>query len=197
MELNKNILYSVAYGYTKIQKRPNQTNLCRFFWRVLLSAILFWPLFFILDIIIRGFGSIIAFLFFGLRPTSWKETCFIDKEKFTIYPFKEISWWWRTSDGFYVMPAPIYLLVFFILAVVVLLYEGFVLAYHKAFHPGLVFIFSSPLNIIIFFLVIAIALFLIIMETLRIEWWKLVKAYIKAKKEKVCPIIYFKDSKIN
>ena len=191
MKLNKQgSLYKTAYGWSKTQ--PNHASLCRFFWRVVFSIFPIWPAYAcwkLIDwVLIRGLGSIPAFVVFGCRLTSWD-----DPEKESIFPFKTISWWPRTNDGQPINLASIMLVLFNVFGGCLILY----MVFYKLFYEWLLLgiCFSSPLNSVI--TLTSVALCIIGCSSIFItdsEWWKMGKAFLKAKKEKVCPYIDFVDA---
>lgn len=204
MELKKDgVLYGVAYGWTS--SKPLNTNLCQFFWRVVLSFFVVWPLFTLWKVVdyslIRGVGSVIAFVFFGCRLTSWKETVWYQRDRHVApsLPFKQISWWPK-YEGVNISLASIFtglLLIAMICFVVcamayMLVYEGF----YKLVFCGWLFANSTAttLTLSLIGLIVLAVVYSIVTKT---EGWKMTSEFVKAKKQKVCPLISFVDDPKN
>ncbi len=192
------MLYSVAYGYTS--RKPLNTNLCQFFWRVVLSLLVVWPLLTLWKVVayglIRGVGSVIAFVLFGCRLTSWKEVDFDDITTLDITTlFKQISWWPK-YEGVNISLATIFA---GLLCIVVICLVGAFLVYF-AIYRGLVcgVLFANSiagtLTLSVIGLIVLAVVFSIVTKT---EGRKVVKEFIKAKKQKVCPLISFVDDPKN
>lgn len=184
MEINKNgLLYKIAYGWSP-SFSPSQTNLCRFFWRVVFSLLVVWPLYGIAILLVFLFINMFFLIgfFFGCHPTT--------KEPFA--PYRK----WPTIKGYRILP--VYLVLFAAIAY-----------WHQALWNALVWTWTKPvtgvwdaatLNINIGFAVVG-SVVLIGLVSYGIYKFqdtdaaKLLKAYLKAKKEKMCPIVRFVDEK--
>lgn len=177
MELSKKgWLHKIAYGwYLDENKIPERTNLCRFFWRVLLSSLFVWPF-----VVIVG---LVAFLFYfsiatpiglsmGYKPT------LLSSE--TAGLFTPASWRSVTKRVWQI----------FGVALLIGAFSWLVWSFSlNAFR-----FFSRPTKgrTTTLFIFAVIALVVAWHVWRRSEFFQLLKARVKAKKDKVCPIIEFK-----
>lgn len=211
MELRKNgFLYKVAYGLRK--NKPERSNLCRFFWRVLLSVILVWPPYGLFKAIDYGLirfllGTPIAFLGFGYCPLLQRKWL-VGYGGGHKLPFRPISWWPKLKNGEHIMP----FVGLLIIAVIPACIAGTVWCFYKA---G-VFVWHNP-----WVTLLGTPTFAVILLLNLLNWWLtwytrrskksnggvvsavvkregrdvvgLFAAYIKAKKDKVCPTVQFTE----
>src|SRR3989344_5672685 len=180
MKFNRDgFLFRVVYGWKNKSDTPekkHQTNICSLFWATVFAVLLAWPFIIITSIfwwVVRIVGAIPAMVLFGYKPTgySWKS-----------HPlsFVPIEWWPKVTiyeKKWHVMPIVLILvLVTFLIGSFVVIVVVFVLRY---------VIVSSVLVMI---------LIIIIMKApnpKKTEVWRMVTSFVKAKKEKVCPIVTF------
>ena len=183
MEFRKDgLLYQTAYF---LAKKPERTNLCSLFWRLMFALFVIWPLALIvfilavvMSIIFNIIGTPIAFLLFGYRPGSF--TSFEGFMNNFPVSFKRISWWPKVM-GLHVMPGII------LLVVGIVWLAGYLI---KLFFVNVVF--ASTLGIVIFTLgVIALLGFIAYSVLHDSEGYQVVREYAKAKKAKYCPLVEF------
>ena len=193
MQLDKKSrLYRFAYYNTPEKREPSKASLCRFFWRIVGMALL--TVIYVIIVLVFGIlfylTSILVLIFGGLRPI-WlfsKD----DREKEQPSPWKTISWWprWR---GHYVVPIVVLSPFIGVAALASLLY--WVL---PALVRGVAVVYDSSLYSMIFFgILVAILVVVGLLFFFNSDAWQLTKAFIKAKKEKICPIINFVDDTTN
>lgn len=188
-------LFKITYGWGKV---PNQTSVCLMFWRALLSLLIIWPWIFgtrLFGWIVRIVFAIPAFLLFGHRPAGpdWR---FKDQLPSELgLPFVPIKWWPRTSKGIMIMPGVIILLII-VAAIIVwvviyfFLYKFLYGMVTRDFFGGIVFGTTAGLWIFSSFMALAF-LFILYLYASDTEGWRLFKAFVRAKKNKVCPLVTF------
>lgn len=177
MEIRKgSFLFQIAYGLTPKRQIPDQTNLCPFFWRLVLMMFLAWPFAIIVLVlvtacatILRTVAAIPMAVLFGLKLTSkpWG----IDNGEFFAGEYAQIQRWpkWR---GHRILPGAI------LIAGTVLFGAGW-----------LVYAFPRTTGA----LLLLVGLFIGSVIFLDSQVWKITKEYIRAKTKKVCPAITFTD----
>ncbi|TAK97129.1 hypothetical protein EPO05_00055 [Patescibacteria group bacterium] len=179
MEINRNgLLYKIAYGYFK--NPPEQGNLCPFFWRTVFSFFIVWPIWMPIRLTV---GNILAFVLFGywLSPSACHA----------------ISWWpeirgWRFNLGLLLLCS---IPVTMIGVVIFWLITDWI---PSAFNSTIRFFISDEGRILLSVVATAAAIIFIIVKCSAIrkaEWWLVLKAYLKARKEKFCPLITFVERK--
>lgn len=176
MEINSNgRSYKSVSQFCGWEKPPENMSLCKFFWMFVGVNFIAEPLIVI--------ARIIAFVFFGHR---------ID-EHFRFIPIRR----WPKVCGTHVMPIVVLLVAISVGTIGYILYvlvSGTILM----FHSGL----SNPVTHDALFVYFFIALFAVVFGAhpairaiSRAEAWQIFAAYLKARKEKFCPIITFVDKK--
>lgn len=215
MEIKKNtLMYKIAYGWQS--EEPFQTNLCQFFWRLVFSLFVIWPPYLTIRafefLIIRGVGSIFAVLLFGYRPVNW------EKARVQGYrPFEPISWWPAIcDDNYHVMPIMVLLilsgllLALWLIGVIVVgetVSQGLLLRYLGSFTEAPATLYNVIFIPLItgFITIVTVAIFILFISVVwlgilvsgefiqKSEWGQIIRAYLRAKKDKVCPIIWFRD----
>lgn len=172
MEINKSSwLCKLAYGIEETEEQPDKTTLCAFFWRCVYMFFIGWPWFVLMSIIMILVAGVLGF-FTAERPDYNNES-----GELTV-PYKH----WPTVEdrGEKVRIYPIWVLAEFV--VVYLLTRG---------------IINYPLYALSVVGGIIISALGIGGLTYALTWLcdsqvgSLIKAYLKAKKQKVCPIIRF------
>ncbi len=175
MEINRNgLLYKIAYGYFK--NLPEQGNLCPFFWRTIFSFFIVWPIWMPIRLVL---GNILAFVLFGywLTPSACRP----------------INWWpeikgWRFS--------PCVILLWSMLVAILCVPVYFLLA---DWIPNFLRYSANSFHTEggqVFWCLVTFGMTLIVIGTIcsaitKAEWWLVLKAYLKARKEKFCPLITF------
>ena len=184
-------LHRFAYNWDPDSRRakPARTDGCRLFWRSLFALFLAWPCVIggrIVGWIVRIVFAVPAFILFGARPAgpSWR---FFDQEAPSL-PFVPIKWWPRVK-GLRILPGGI-ILVAALLAVVVI---AICLVVITTVHVTAVIFFTSRIGEVVFGLLVLGGVYGIVYAVYRnTEAWQVVRGFVKAKKEKFCPIVEFK-----
>jgi len=213
MEISKkSLVVKIAYGWrptfitktkegiweTNIPKLPNHTNLCPFFWRFILSLFVIWPIVIIFSwIILRGVCSLVTIPLFASRPTlAWYDP----NNGETPHPFKPINTWPRFR-GKRILPGVLLgLLVASGIITMGVVVAGKIICEEAStfWIPGIIQIVSNPgvqmlTTVILLFFTTIFLYFWLSNKIQETSWFILFKIYIKAKKEKMCPIIKFTD----
>lgn len=167
MNVSRNsILYKIAYSFSEYT--PRETNLCRFFWRVIGMSILI-P---ILTIIVLFVSAVIYFLcFFVASKPDW------DIYGGDSIPYKR----WPEIHGHRVWPITVISILCLIYAMIVYAPIGVAKVWDSIDFYGLIFF-----GIVAFVLAIIGAT-----RFARSELGGITKEYIVAKKRKICPLIKF------
>jgi hypothetical protein len=164
-------LYKVAYGYAPERTRPRITSLCPFFWRLVFSSLVVWPV-----IGIEYFLFLFVGFWIGKKPTimlGWSDRDY----KWTSYKR------WPSMMGFRILP----------------LYAIGVPAWiWGCYSSGGVLTVTRLLlltfGIIVICGILILAYFFVKDKLGSSEAFGIIKAYFKARKEEVCPLIRFVDS---
>jgi hypothetical protein len=178
-------VYQVAYGLRSPDNYPMQTNLCRLFWRFVLM--LFPWVFLVCFSVVFAIVSYSYGVFFASKPTIFDFT--EDREKrasnAAFVPYKH----WPTVAGKRIYPIWVIAAAYVIHALLTT-----DVADSVGHSVGNVVSLMADYFPIVFSV---IGLTIIVVYTIgtirKSEWLTLVKGYIKAKKEKVCPIVRFVD----
>lgn len=162
---------------------PEKTNVCCLFWRMILSIFLIYPLIIFFGSITCACVLLVAaiviplFWLIGLLFCHWIYPD-SNKDSNRLFKYKKIENWPLTFQGHQVYPISI-------IALLTIL-TGLVWSFVKWWDVWLVgFASLGFLALIIYFLPSKFA------KIRNSEFWQLIKAYWKAKKEKVCPIVTF------
>lgn len=183
MQLRKDgFIYKVAYRYRGAETK--QTNVCRLFWAFTLSLLLVWPFIILIFIPLQCILLLLCFVggaLFGVRPNVLKGDA--DNLIFVAYTH------WPKWHGRNVMPG---LLVLAIGA-------GYGLFWVSAFlYAARAVIWAVLMNHDTWFVVSAMLSTALLVWLIRALWkggaFNLTKAYLKAKKDKVCPTVLFVES---
>jgi hypothetical protein len=189
------VLCKIAFGWPLGRDvYPKQTNLCSFFWRLLASFFIVWPLIFITltgGWVIRIAGAPIAFILFGYKPAGPDWRLLDEMESHGVpFPFTRIKRWPKVGGAhfqlFWVLFA-----VFFVWLISALAY-GFVwkLLIQEVFLRG---IYSTTYGRTSFWSLVCLATFAIIYAIIKDkELWRMTKAGVAGIKEKYCPIVAIK-----
>ncbi|HEY4511691.1 MAG TPA: hypothetical protein VJH55_02520 [Candidatus Paceibacterota bacterium] len=174
MELDKSSwIFKVAYGLDEKYDRPQQVSLCLLFWRFWTHLLFWWPIGIVVMTTLIVATSTVGF-FFGYRPSTAKGEDF-----YVQYPLPRVF-------GLRLWPISLITLI--------------ATAYYL---PGITmrtveWVSSAPKNInlstfwwITGFLLCSF-LTRMVWKFLGTETWKMCKEYVKAKKQKVCPIVTIK-----
>lgn len=201
------LVFKIAYGVTDKKKVPDQTNICRLFWRCF-SLSVSW---FIVGIVLLalslvaiplalavGTGVLLLFLlilaggliFFGYRPDSSFRELLVDLLDDGI-EFIAIERWPKVR-GRHLMPIWLYLagaLGYFSPTVARSGASLFTRAASAVWHTG-----EGAVVIVLIGVTIALSLLVGLLVWGWRQFWgsdfgKLTSAYLKAKKEKLCPIV--------
>lgn len=174
MEIKKSgFVYQVAYGLTDEHELPYEVSLCRLFWKFMGMFFVGWP---IIGIIV-GISFVVGF-FFARRAAFFAG----DPKSYLTIPYKV---WPRTASGKRIWP------IWFVLG-------GGALWLLSATTKSVASTVSAVKTLFILKIIGTVAVVLIIVWLavgffhsffFQSEAWQLAKAYCKAKKEKVCPII--------
>lgn len=175
MKIKKNgWVAKIAYGFTSGRNIPENTNLCKLFWRTLFMLFIGWP--FILALLVVAVAAVYFIGFFvASRPTLGMDSDFA--------PIKK----WPKIMGHRIWPTSIIslcILVFVIWHLLPLAIAA-VIGWLSANMSIAAMIFVGA------FLVIALGY--AIKRFFRSELWKLARAYMSAKKQRFCPIVEFVD----
>lgn len=166
-------LFKVAYGATSKNNIPNQVNLCRFFWRCVLMFFIVWPICWTFVGFAILIGSVIGILFgyrIDLRNHRATEL-FVPIKRWPTIMGKR---WWPVA----------------ILEILLGIYF-FYWFLSSVSNP----VFMSALCQTVPFVTFAGVILAIILITVSVAWFgqssvgKMIRAYIKAKKQKICPMI--------
>jgi len=178
MEIKKDSrIYKLAYGIFD-DNVPTQTTLCKLFWRCILMTVVAWP-FFVLLYAIFTTVIILRDLLIPMRPEEYSDFKVIT---FTDWP--EIT----TKSGNKKRIYPIWI----VLELTVVYYFAKLLLSQDANASYILSIITLATVIVILALtalVIAICIFIKLRDS---QITQLFIAYLKAKKQKVCPIIVFR-----
>ena len=177
MKIKKNgWIDKIAYGLNA--KCPEHTNLCKLFWRTLFMLFIGWPLTLVLIAVALFVAYAIGF-FMASKPTIGmsmaSEKAFVPIEK------------WPKIMGHRIWPINVISLC----AIVCVAWQ-YVPAAAMAVTGWLSVNVSMAMMIFVGALLI-IALGYAIRKFFESELWELAKAYISAKKQKICPIVEFVD----
>ena len=197
------LLMWFCYPFTPVVERVGRHNACVIVWKML-WMIPFWPLYLILKtfdiLIIRGVGSIFAFILFGFRPVisfRWVNIGRYDSygtERFPYKIFVPIKKWPIKRSGLkphlenlalaHVIVGVLYVAMF----IVIFSACAFVLWY---FFVVIVFGTSAG-RITIGVIALAFTVLFSFSFLADLGFWNIISEYIKAKKERYCPIIEVK-----
>ncbi len=175
------LIRRIAYNWlpSNRDKVITQVDGCSLFWRTLAALIFVWPLIWLTlagGWIIRIVGAPIAFLF-AMRPAgaSWR----IRTGVWPV-PFEEIEGWPRFDD-IRLMPIAVVGVPLGIWFLTIKIYQGVKFVF-----------FTTVYGKAIFALLVAGFLGLILHSILKKhEWWRLLLGFLKAKKERFCPVVTF------
>lgn len=181
MEIKKgSFVYKVAYGNTKKYKIPNQTNLCRLFWRFIGMFFVVWPILGLLYGILVTVLSVAGFLV-AHRLTLFKGDSHTDN---LFIPIKH----WPQMREHRVYPIVV-LLIAGVAKSLIFWYQAIGYASWVALIAVAKFFVSNiVLSIIGSIIAVMLAIFLV-HSFLKTETGRLFKSYVAAKKQKVCPLI--------
>ncbi len=190
MELRKSgKLYRLAYLCTDEKEMPDKTNLCKFFWRVVIGIplqLLFTIVIFIVAGVVVSILWLGALTLFAYRPTFDKKKM-IKCDDGTHLPVTLITWWPKFR-GRRIWPITILSFLAGLCLVVYLCVVGLPLLLTWTTGPPPVVSLGS-----IAVLLVLVMVFRLVPRIRDSETWQVFKAYVKAKKRKVCPIIVFVD----
>ncbi len=185
MELRKDgLLYKIAYFFHKEEEYPNKANTCRFFWRVIFMSVTV-PVFAIFVYIIICCVFFIGF-FFAARPTVFKS----DSKVEVMVLYKK----WPTVYEHRIMP--IILVCIAGAGWLSFTYSAEIMSNLFALSNTAMTLFSRAFSESVFLwtmgAVVTLTFFIYKMRKFRgTGAHKLLKEYIRAKKERFCPIVHF------
>lgn len=171
------MIFKIAYGWTPEENIPSQISLCKLFWRVVWVTPLVWLFLFPLSWLIVSILFVLSFLWNGTRPGVLKgdgHQGFIEIRR------------WPTLRGLRLSPG----LLIIIVALLHFVWRnreklssaGGQL--FKEFAPGLIF-----LGYVIGSVCLVVLSSLALSYFSNSEAWRLFKAFLRARKERVCPIL--------
>jgi|AntAceMinimDraft_10_1070366.scaffolds.fasta_scaffold89083_2 hypothetical protein len=196
-------LYKIAYGRiwntNKKDKEINNSNLCSFFWRIVFSVLIIWP---IMGVIIIVFGVILAILYCFATPIAFffganKPTIFKKNDDF-FAPIEN----WPTFYGHRIIPivpisigVAIFGLIKWASIILDFVVDTFILIVYavvsiKSSFTGTTIV--VPIWIQMIFGLVVLAGFMIFIGK-KTGFWKLFFTYLEAKKDKMCPLIIFEE----
>jgi hypothetical protein len=174
----KGLLVKMAYAFKREDDIPKRTSLCKFFWRFighLVVVPIFFFIFFISLLVASFFGFFVA-----KRPTVFKNGSMVHYEK------------WPSVCGHRIYPISILLGIFICYVIRESVLESTSIIKESIYNN--IHILKSPITL---YVIIGISIIIIGLISYRMfkksETYRLIKAYIRAKKEKVCPIIEIID----
>ena len=183
MEISKNGLsYRFSFGYWNA-KNPDSISLCRFFWWFLLGF-LAWPLLIVVVTVVIAAVSACGFFIgkriplsrYGEQPSG--QDIFVN--------FKH----WPTIRNYRILPLHIVLAVLSLWAIKWIVIFGLGLArFLASVHPGNT---SMPVAYAGFCLALLALLLYAVRKLWKCDAGKLFLAFLKARKEQVCPTIVFR-----
>lgn len=186
MELKKKgIVFKVAYGWIDENKYPQRTTLCRLFWRFLFWLFIAWPIVWTVVAIVATIMYVVGF-FFAARPTFFKD------DRNTCQPMCYYHKWPKIKER---RIYPIWPVLAIILGSFFFLNAAELRKDLSGLGHGLVkFTILSPVfwKVALAFAVLVAAVWAW-SAAAKSEPYMMFKAYLRAKKEKVCPIIKIVD----
>ncbi len=190
------MLFKIAYNwnpdYRKVNEsiKPHKTSICSLFWLTVFAVLAAWPFIIfgrIFGWVVRIVGFLPALILCGYRPAGPGWRCI---EADNMFPFVPISWWPK-RDGINIMPI---FVVAFLFALIVLLYIGYFILWEglvKLFFIGMVF--GTTIGQWSFWILLVLSAFLGVYSAVRnTEGYQMTKAFLKAKKDRLCPFVEFK-----
>lgn len=172
MEISKKSwIYRVAYWHLFEEHRPDDANLCRFFWRVVLSVFILSPIF----LFLAAVAEIVVFLF--------AHRCNFDAKEGEIL-FKPFNHWPRIGNHkvYPITLAPLILVVLYWKEIKTLLHYPIVMT---TTYP------IATLMVVVVWIGMWLAWLTYGFAKRRPGIGQIIRAYIKAKKDRVCPMIKF------
>ena len=197
LTLNRHgVLCKIAYAWAiRFGPIPEKTNLCSFFWMVVFSLFLVWPLIIATRIfgwIFRIVGAPFALVLCGYRPVGPSWRLFGDNSELPFVPIKHWPKYKSKYAETHIMP------IFVIAAPPCILFLGYIAIYEFLWksvilHGFVGNIYNNHVGRMSFWgvvgLIAAGSIYAVVKNT---EVWQMTKAYVKARKKKYCPIIEIK-----
>jgi len=168
----RGLLYKIAYGYRGELNQPNQSNLCQFF-RAVIGGVLLWVFVILLEAIVFTVITPIAFMA-GYKPTRMGDWPLSKPMSFQ----PKIKKIWKVIGTILLFS----IVGLFCLGILWLLGSWI-------FGSVIESLVGRAIVISIFSILIAWTAWRLWRKT---ETYQVIKTYIRAKKDKVCPIIEFK-----
>lgn len=171
-------VFKTAYRFMSKDDRPNQVNICRLFWRFILHLFILIPGAYGIFGIVVGSLYVAGFLFchkpdFDVLADSYRRgrSCWISCEK------------WPTIGGHRIWPATVLAIIGISLHI----------AYKWQAYPGFLVAVDSFLNrylgrscYLYLPLISTLIIWLIYRAIRKTEFWFILTAYLRAKKDKLC-----------
>lgn len=172
MQLNKNgFVYKVAYGMLTEISRPDRVNICGIFWRFIIMFFIGWPVNFLMFAAVWAWIFIWSFLF---------KAAYVDlkgEDTYALIYFKK----WPKIRGHRIAP------IWILLAAAVIVY------FEKLFSLWSLVITSSITHWILGIALLLVFIIYILLGVRKTETAQIFKAYLQAKKDKLCPVIVCYD----
>lgn len=189
-------LHRLAYNWNPDWRsaKPARTSICTLFWLTVLAVLVLWPLLVVTRVfgwVVRIIGFLPALVLFGCRPAgpSWRGLDMLQAND-SLLPFVQIKRWPK-AFGYHLMPG-VYLLlvgVIFTIGVVVwMLATNLIIGWFFG-----KWVFGTKYGPWVFSTVMLTLILLVFRaKTKDTEEYRLVMGFVKAKKERFCPIVEFK-----
>lgn len=171
-------IYKIAYGCRR--SKPKQSTICGIFWAFTTSLFLIYPLAFLTYTILLAVCFVVGLLF-AKRPAIFEED--------SDFPFVSYHHWpqWQGEN---VRP----IILIFIYALGHGLYWSLSKLYHQRTEIYALITEFYRLGLLTFILIVLIVNLCWLIRKLRREGvFSLLKAYLQAKKTKLCPLVVFVD----
>jgi len=192
MEISKNSwLYEVAYLTIKEENRPKMTNLCRFFWRIVLMLFIAWPALLIIWCVFVIIASIVGFLVGERLSFSKSDDLRKEYKSDILVPYEHQL----TVGGKRILPIQLILALGSGWLVGCYGWSVAKLLYYSLLSVGRYWLMDRLSVIAEFFIGIVGIIFLwwLVYKLYNFEFVHFAKEYISARKQKICPIIRFTE----
>jgi prolipoprotein diacylglyceryltransferase len=184
MQIKKGgFVYELAYGWAEERRIPHKTGLCKLFWRCVLGVFI-WIVMVLLVAVVFGLGFVIGFWVAQRPAITEKDVARKERRSDLNVPYVH----WPTVNGVRILPICVLIAIVIGGAIIFLLPDLIRWMYHETVgfatfsvtHSGMIF-WEVMLG-----LGILLWLFFRFPKT---ELGVLVIAWLKAKKEGVCPLV--------